>query len=221
MEEKTYPVGKRRAGRKRKRRQYERYTVRIPKAVRGAMPSRLRTTLIYGDFINNTAANDYVFSGNGCYDPDITGVGHQPRAFDQLMGLYDHYYVIGSQIEVWANTRLTTSGDEAMIGVLASDSQAVASANTDVLEHDGAVIRYCGLENNGSGLVYLKNKARTKSQVSTTDYSVLRGNGSSNPTESWYWHVTAFGTVSTLAWDFVVRIKYDVVFAEPRQPGQS
>ena len=34
------------------------------------------------------------------YDPDLTSSGHQPRGFDELAAIYDHYTVIGSKIKV-------------------------------------------------------------------------------------------------------------------------
>lgn len=33
----------------------------------------------------------YVFQINGPYDPNVTGIGHQPLGFDQLMLMYEHY----------------------------------------------------------------------------------------------------------------------------------
>lgn len=42
----------------------------------------------------------YVYTTNGLYDPNTTGIGHQPTGFDQLMALYNEYVVIGSTIKV-------------------------------------------------------------------------------------------------------------------------
>lgn len=39
-----------------------------------------------------------LFRCNGMYDPNETGVGHQPRFFDEMSGFYDRYRVIGSKI---------------------------------------------------------------------------------------------------------------------------
>lgn len=40
------------------------------------------------------------FRSNGMYDPDKTGLGHQPRGFDNFMALYKNWVVVGSKITV-------------------------------------------------------------------------------------------------------------------------
>jgi len=39
-----------------------------------------------------------VFSANGMFDPNISGVGHQPMLFDQMTELYKKYTVIGAKL---------------------------------------------------------------------------------------------------------------------------
>ena len=75
---------------------------KIPKQL-SLLGSKVKTKLRYVEYftLNPAAAGlpaTHVFSANGLYDPNITGVGHQPRGFDQLMALYDHYYVSRSKI---------------------------------------------------------------------------------------------------------------------------
>lgn len=202
----------------------EKMTVSIPKQIRGGMPTKLKTKLIYGQrhAVTGAILPEYVFSGNGLYDPDNTGAGHQPRGFDQLMALYDHFYVTASKITVWFHSLETVSGDEMMVFVLPSDANTVAAANTDVLEHDNVKLALIGLENTGALRAKLEHQCTTKSQISTLDYSIIRGTASANPTESWYWHIGAIGNgSSTLNMVAYVRIEYDSVFSEPKMPGQS
>lgn len=66
-----------------------------------------------------TAAS-YVFAANGLYDPNVTGAGHQPMGFDQLMGLYNQYTVIGGIIRVtFSNFDATYSQ---LVGITMKDS---------------------------------------------------------------------------------------------------
>lgn len=43
---------------------------------------------------------NHVFRANSCFDPDFTGVGHQPLMFDEYALLYDQYRVLSSTIKV-------------------------------------------------------------------------------------------------------------------------
>lgn len=42
----------------------------------------------------------YNFSANSLYDPNVTGVGHQPMGRDEVAALYQNYHVSGGEIEV-------------------------------------------------------------------------------------------------------------------------
>lgn len=67
--------------------------------------TRWKTQLHYNTVIQlNPNANAvsgaayWVFSANGCYDPDITSTGHQPLYFDNYMAVYQKYRVNYSKI---------------------------------------------------------------------------------------------------------------------------
>ena len=73
----------------------------------GGFPDRHVARLKYCDFVtlNATASGSAVplihhFRANSLYDPDQSSSGHQPRGFDELAAIYDHYCVIGSKIKV-------------------------------------------------------------------------------------------------------------------------
>lgn len=76
----------------------------------GGFPDRYATRLKYTDFVTLDMASissgvgvQHRFRANSCYSPDYDAVGHQPRAFDELAVLYDHFCVVGSKIKVRFN----------------------------------------------------------------------------------------------------------------------
>jgi len=47
------------------------------------------------------------FAINNAYDPDYTGIGHQPMLFDQMTTLYKDYRVVGFKISAYASNNTT------------------------------------------------------------------------------------------------------------------
>lgn len=133
-----------------KKRNYKRKTtkrktkkkMRIPRTI--GFPEVYHTRLRYTDILSLTQGtvgvpNLYKFSANGCYDPDITGTGHQPKFFDQFAALYSRYRVIGSKISVKFATKQTdnTSTPPIMVGIVpidAADGTSSFSGITAVTE---------------------------------------------------------------------------------------
>jgi hypothetical protein len=68
------------------------------------VPDRILVTMPYGEMIQRSPASVtdfYTFRLNSTFDPDLTGVGHQPLGRDQLAGvLYNRYRVHGVRITV-------------------------------------------------------------------------------------------------------------------------
>lgn len=90
---------------KRKAYRSKRRVVRIPRSPPGqALPNQMICKFRYSEeiSINPGAASvaAYVFRANSLYDPNYTGVGHQPAPYDQMKLFYKKFKVIGSKITV-------------------------------------------------------------------------------------------------------------------------
>ena len=73
-----------------------------------------------------------VFTCNGLYDPDVSGTGHQPRGFDQMMALYDHYVVTKCKMTVMYWNSDETNGQ--MIHLCVRDLAAPTTTTQNILE---------------------------------------------------------------------------------------
>lgn len=89
-----------------RRRTYRRlrYRPRFTRHLPMVLPDRYSCKLRYVDQVTINCAEQlvtvYDFRANDLYDPNCTGVGHQPMGFDTLTVNWDHFTVIGSKITV-------------------------------------------------------------------------------------------------------------------------
>lgn len=75
-----------------------------------------------------------VYNMSSLYDPDFTGVGHQPLGFDQLMPLYDHYTVTSCLAEV---TFFNTSHTDAYFAIISVRDESAADNDLDAAVENG------------------------------------------------------------------------------------
>lgn len=102
------PIRRKRKSMVRRKRPYRRYRKhRVSRGTRTVMvsrnqsciPDQMFTKLTYSDLYSVTvgttsfAYHDWI--ANSCFDPDNTGIGHQPMGFDQFTNLYQAYRVYG------------------------------------------------------------------------------------------------------------------------------
>lgn len=167
----------------------------------------------------------YVFSANGVYDPNITGTGHQPLGFDTMMLYYEQYTVVESRITVTCCGNGIQAGNFAIC--LAPDTTSLTVE--DVVENGLMVMKTIdGRGTNGTGqrigTLNLKcNVAKyfgRKSKRDLLDTTELSGNVAANPTEQVYFVIAAWGFGSftdNTSFSLTATIEYDVVFWEPRK----
>lgn len=166
----------------------------------------------------------YTFSANGLFDPNITGIGHQPRGFDQLMALYNHYQVIESKCYFkYANI---TGGNEVPvyydIFITDAGNRVNSWSAIDFLENKEATGKayQVGTERGYIGAPigltkYWKSKDFFAMPQNT---SSLRGDASNNPVDQAYFEcgVCPIQGVDAPTLNFVVVIEYIAVFTERR-----
>ena len=165
----------------------------------------------------------HVFSMNGLYDPDITGSGHQPIGFDEMMLMYDHYCVIGARARVTFSNNDTTNSQ---IVILQLKDEATLSSNTSEMIENG-MSRWTELGPRGSS----KDTRTLSINCSPSRFfgrKVLQGDkyqgdNGSNPSDQVYLHITVEPSVSADlgAVRGTVELEYIVVYTEPKQLAQS
>lgn len=222
---------KRRRSSKKKKRGRRPYPTskRKPKLTRyvlGGFPSRSKPVkLRYTQLITLSPplggiANSY-FTANGAYDPWITGVGHQPRGFDQWMTWYDHYTVLSSRCSMKYLPVDSTLHTPGQYGILASDVNVFNYSTIDGITEGvqrKSKITFAGGQNESKRVVSVGTSQKTENG-SRNLVGIERYMGSSvaNPTEqSYYW--CFYGSPDALNQPapatFTITIDYIMVFTE-------
>jgi len=165
------------------------------------------------------AAGVHVFSCNGLFDPDITGIGHQPRGFDQVMSLYDHYLVKKATCEVWVKN---TSTAPSMIAIQVKDTNTTSVNVIDVAEDEYSTMMAADGAN-GSASGYVRFSVDVQKYLGGKDLSEQKGSAGANPNEGVFFHVIGFPVdpTNTVNMDALVKITYQADLLEPKQPVSS
>lgn len=198
--------------------------------MRSPLQTRLLTRLTYGDdeLTLNPAVGSCagrIFSANGMYDPDITGVGHQPRGFDELMALYDHFTVIGAKITV---DFVNTDTSNAMVcGIVTQDNNTLTTDIHDLLERKGFKYRQIGNKNGATAntcrITQVINPAKFLGRSKALSDPELKGSKVANPGEQAFFVPYVFSPAGADGGNvyLTVKIEYTAILHEPHQPGKS
>ena len=142
------------------------------------------------------AAANYVFDLSSIYDPDTTGVGHQPLGHDQIALFFERYQVVSVDYQFVFFNRSTSN--PARIGIRASDSSATDTDPDVLIENGNSQWTLLSLASGGQAVHTYSGRIDvhevhgiTKSQyLANDDYGADFG---SNPIDRAYVHVFTDG----------------------------
>lgn len=214
-----------------KRKKKRPYRKRQPLSLKKSpMPRRYMTKLRYAENGLSLDAGagivvPYIFSANDCYDPNYSGTGHQPRGFDQLMPLYNHFTVLGSKITVRFSNE---ANSQSVACYLTLQGENTTQTNPiDYMERQD--VKTCTLAPQGGGstngtLTQTFSAKRFFGPSRVMDDTSQRGSAGGSPSERSYYHIGVValnGSTDISYVPFSVVIDYIVMFHEPNDVASS
>lgn len=138
-------------------------TVTINRAL-SPIPQRYITKLKYSQVVTTSAVfGNYAMNLNSLYDPDRTGVGHQPYGFDQLAALYNRYRVISCGYRL--NLAVGTSTQPVILTAMPANIVVTGGSCSEMRENPRT--KYI-TQNPGASSIVLRNKSQIPSIVGRT-----------------------------------------------------
>lgn len=168
----------------------------------------------------------HLFSCNGMFDPDITGSGHQPLGFDQLMALYNNYEVLGSKITVDAQLEpgATVTQSNVVVGIHVNDDTSIHGNSLDALLENGkTTYRQLTDQQMKTRMVYKWSEKKSLG-AKIRGNSEVKGTAAVNPSEQQYYAIYTQANDSAVVGDPVqmtVRLTYFAKFTERKDTVQS
>ena len=168
-------------------------------------------------------AVSHVYNLTSLFDPDFTGIGHQPIGFDQIMPMYDHYTVIGARARL--NLINTDPDNSQLVALQLKDSTVVTTNLPEIIEN--GMTRYqllspAGGSRDTTTMTYNFSSKKFFGK-SPMDGDKYQGTQTSSPLEGAFLHVIVdpqtSANVSSVK--YTITIEFIAILSEPKQLAQS
>lgn len=185
---------------------------------RTGLGNRTFVKLVYSQKINGGGttlgtAGTLQFNLNSLFDPDRTGVGHQPMGFDQLAALYERYIVTRAEYKLTMVNSSTTQNTIYVINV--SDAVTTSPDMEQYIEQGNCRVGMLTTANGGDAQVKLSGMVNLW-ELQGLDYSeYMSSNGSdalvsANPTDIGVLNIVTCdaGAGTCASWNGIIEITY-------------
>jgi len=191
-----------------------------------AFPDRFITKLVYaagGQVAAGVAFSDKIWNINSVFDPDQSGVGHQPRYFDQMALIYNRYRVISATFDLSVRQR-ATHGISVLLVPNNSTSGFSSSTIPAELRRSGVV----RITSSNQPPVVFRTKFEPWAVTGVTREQYLADDRfqaltSANPSEAICAHqyVESMDGSTTVDYEYMMQIVYEVEFFDALDTGTS
>lgn len=187
-------------------------------------PDSIKIKHEYVDLVQaNSGATPYtgVWSLNGLYDPDVSGVGHQPYFYDEAALIYSRYIVWGCKVKIKA----ATSANVPMIVSMVAQPDTTAPATIDL--HLERPLEKHRIIQSGSGTASMQAYFDLPKLFGVTKAAYLGEDGhvgttTGNPASQYYLMVNAQAAdISTQTTRLIVELTYYAKWKLRKRVAQS
>jgi len=159
-----------------------------------------------------TNIQDFIFRGNGAFDPDFATGGQQPLGYDQWANFYRRYRVIASKCVVRGTSDATI---DSRITVVPMNTSSGISDRSQIIEAYMSKTVNTGQDTSQSkGYIshYMPTAVIRGGPSDIVQYEVdLSSLVTDNPANQWYWHVAGHG-IGSGAVNFVIDLDIELTY---------
>lgn len=179
-------------------------------------PSELITKVRYCQIVGLTSTAQVLaknaFRMNSLFDPDSTGLGHQPLFSDAFATVYSNYVVLGSKITA-TFVPYTSGSGPVFVGVVCNGSSTLSSSTPDnAAEQNNSSTGFMPGYAGGGVKTLVQTYSPTRDLGLSPDDDTAGAAFGSNPSQNWFAHVCFAESSSTSPSScyVMVRIEYTV-----------
>jgi hypothetical protein len=178
--------------------------------------------LIYGESFALSTPNtvEYHYKGNGIYDPRAATGGGQPHYFDQMMALFQQFYVVKSQ----ASCSIVNRGvDTYGVALFASSETTGLTDFYEAEEQQNACVTQLIAPSQGDVKTLILEETTSKMLDLPAKDATTWGSVSADPTNLWYHRVFVQNITQSQATFgiFTLKIIYEVEFFDRKEVAPS
>jgi len=218
---KRHSMGKKRSVSRRRKSVYKRSA-----RANDPFPTMKTVTMRYCETVNIDAGtglpSTHIFRANGIFDPNYSGIGHQPFGHDQWMAIYNHYEVVSSKITATfiADSNVTTNLATTIVGIALRDDATSSVDMDNIREGKTATIKTLNMYSKGTITKHYNRRVMFPLSTPQTTSATF----GADPAEQAFFHLfvtpisTALNPNST---NVVVTVEYRVKMWELKDFGAS